>query len=101
MSQEQKTQVSNHSISQVKVVRMNNFVSSKDSTNSSKSNSRANASSHSPSGLTGVSKDGSTSTSLGSKLRKGLKVVNQADKSPYINNCFDKNAVNQISASSN
>lgn len=80
---------------------MNNFVSSKDSTNSSKSNSRANASSHSPSGLTGVSKDGSTSTSLGSKLRKGLKVVNQADKSPYINNCFDKNAVNQISASSN
>ena len=38
---------------------------------------------------------------MGSKLRKGLKVVNQTDKSPYINNCFDKSAVNQTSASSN
>lgn len=57
-------------------MRVKNFVSGNDSTNSSKSNSRANASSHSPSGLTGTSKDGSATTSVGSKLRKGLKVVN-------------------------
>lgn len=44
--------------------------------NSSKSNSRANASSHSPSGLNGTIKDGSASTSIASKVRKGLKVVN-------------------------
>jgi len=81
----------------VKVVRVNNFVGGKDS-NSSKSNNRANASSHSPSGLAGA-KDGSAG--LGNKLRKGLKVVNQTGKSPYLNNCFDKNAVNQTSASSN
>jgi hypothetical protein len=83
----------------VKVVRVNNFVSSKDSTTSSKSNSRVNATSHSPLSLAGTSKDGSTS--VGGKLRKGIKVINQPDKSPYINNCFDKNAVNQISSSSN
>ena len=81
------------------MLRINNFVSSKDSTTSAKSNSRANATSHSPLSLAGGSKDGSTS--VGGKLRKGLKVVNKADKSPYINNCFDKNAVNQISSSSN
>lgn len=99
LSADPKPQVPHHSTSQVKVVRVNNFVSGKDSSASSKSNSRANASSHSPSSLAGASKDGSTS--IGSKLRKGLKVVNQMDKSPYINNCFDKSAVNQTSASSN
>lgn len=80
----------------MKVVRVNNFVSSKDSTTSSKSNSRVNATSHSPLSLAEHSKDGSTS--VGGKLRKGLKVVKPSDKSPYINNCFDKNAVNQISS---
>lgn len=78
---------------------MNNFVSSKDSTTSAKSNSRANATSHSPLSLAGSSKDGSTS--VGGKVRKGLKVVKMPDKSPYINNCFNKNAPNQISSSSN
>lgn len=77
LSAEPKAQMSHHSTSQIKVVRVNNFVSSKDSTNSSKTNSRANASSHSPSGLAGISKDASGSTSIASKLRKGLKVISQ------------------------
>ena len=36
---------------------------------------------------------------LGDLAPKGLKVVKIADKSPYINNCFNKNAPSQTSAS--
>lgn len=92
LSADPKTQASHHSTSQVQVLRINNFVSSKDSTTSAKSNSRTKATSHSPLSVLDGSKDGSTS--VGGKLRKGLKVVSKADKSPYINNCFDKNAIN-------
>ena len=74
---------------QVKVVRVNNFVSSQDS--SGKAKGRDNAQSHSPSGLhTG----GAKTTLQGGKVKKGLKVINNSSKSPYLNNVFTKNGIN-------
>jgi hypothetical protein len=85
-----KTEGANHSTSQVKVVRLNNFVGA---TNAGKNmkNGRIVASSHSPSGL-GASKDGNP-------VRKSLKVA-KVGKSPYLNDCFKK-GINQQSTSTN
>lgn len=65
----QAVQGEKHSTSQVKVVRVNNFIGS-----SGGKGARAAASSHSPSGLAGgASKD--SAGSVRTKLKKGLKVV--------------------------
>ena len=79
----------------MKVVRVNNFVGGQDS--SGKSKGRDNAQSHSPSGLHAGS--GGKGTILhGGKVKKGLKVINNASgKSPYLNNVFTKGGINQQS----
>ena len=67
----------------MKVVRVNNFISG----GIGGKQIRAQASSHSPSGLAGGnSKD--SQGSVRTKLKKGLKVVGQPGKSPYLNGCF-------------
>lgn len=86
-----------HSTSQVKVVRLNNFVGA--SGNRNKKETRASGSRHSHSGLgAGNSKE----NVLGTKIKKSLKVVgNQKGTSPYLNNCFTKGGVTQTSTNSN
>lgn len=87
-----------HATTQVKVVRVNNFVSS-DGTKGAK---RDNAQSHSPSGLCQGGSGNKISTILqgGKGIKKPLKVINNS-KSPYLNNCFTKNGVNQQSTTTN
>jgi hypothetical protein len=71
---------------------VNNFVGgSQDSTGKTKG--RDNAQSHSPSGL---GSGGKTVLQSG-KVKKGLKVINNSSKSPYLNNVFTKNGLNQQS----
>jgi len=77
---------------QVKVVRVNNFVGGD---SSSKSKGRDNAQSHSPSGLHAGT--GKQAIMTGGKVKKGLKVINNSSKSPYLNNVFTKNGINQQS----
>ena len=72
----------NHSTSQVKVVRVNNFAGAQ--------TKQRVANSHSPSGLnSGGSQTSKDSKSV--KLKKGIKVVQpNPGKSPYLNNHFVK-----------
>lgn len=78
-----------HSTSQVKVVRVNNFIST------SGKGGRAAATSHSPSALAaGSSKDSQGSQSIRTKAKKGLKVVSHPGKSPYLEGHFNKLGVN-------
>ena len=73
----------NHSTSQVKVIRVNNFIGG--------NNMRGKvASSHSPVLAAGSSKDSAGSQTRPSKLKKNFKVVQNPGKSPYLNNHFNK-----------
>ena len=69
-------------------MRVNNFVNAGDSEGKVK---RDNAQSHSPSGLHA---GGNKQAILGGK-KKGLKIINNSSKSPYLNNVFAKNGINQ------
>lgn len=80
----------------MKVVRVNNFVGGQDGS-SGKSKGRDNAQSHSPSGLHAGGSGGKGQILQGTKVKKGLKVINNSSKSPYLNNCFTKNGINQQS----
>lgn len=74
-----------NSTSQVKVVRVNNFIQS------GAPGQKRVANSHSPSGLTaGNSKDSQDSGNFpaGTKLKKGIKIVGQTGKSPYVDGHF-------------
>ena len=68
---------------------MNNFVAK----DGSKQKSRDNAQSHSPSGLGAGSGSKDNQSLMGSKVKKGLKVVGNAGKSPYLNNVYTKISV--------
>ena len=71
---------------------MNNFVGGQDS--SGKGKSRDNAQSHSPSGLHASGGKQGSILQGGGKVKKGLKVINNSSKSPYLNNVFTKNGLN-------
>lgn len=83
---------------QVKVVRVNNFVGASDS--AGKVKGRDNAQSHSPSGLHAAGKTNQGTILAGGKVKKGLKVINNSTKSPYLNNVFTKGGVNLQSTNS-
>lgn len=74
------------------MVRVNNFVGSE--TSGGKSKGRDNAQSHSPSGLHAGS---GGKQSIGGKVKKPLKVIGNSSKSPYLNNVFTKDRLNQQS----
>ena len=79
----------------MKVVRVNNFVGGQDGQGNGKTKGRDNAQSHSPSGLhAGGSAAAKGQILQGTKVKKGLKVINNSSKSPYLNNCFTKNGIN-------
>ena len=75
----------------MKVVRVNNFVGAGDS--DGKVKGRDNAQSHSPSHLHA----GGTKTILAGGKKKQLKIINNSNKSPYLNNVFTKSGINQQS----
>ena len=77
---------------QVKVVRVNNFVGQD---TSGKGKGRDNAQSHSPSGLCTSAGSKQGTILAGGKVKKTLKVINNSSKSPYLNNVFHKNGNNQ------
>lgn len=78
-------------------MRVNNFVSQ----DGAKGAKRDNAQSHSPSGLHQGGSGNKIGTILqGGKAKKPLKVINNS-KSPYLNNCFTKNGINQQSTTTN